>query len=510
MFTLGERKIFIALFKLLIFAFWIVFQFIVLSVIYNIFDIFFIYYFILFEAISAIAVVHLNYKDENTSYKISWVVLILLIPVIGVILYILSRIGIIRNFSRVTKISLNKELLPRENTNMLKSLRGKNITRYNEIKLIKNISGYTCYENTDINYFSCGELMYENLIQELKKAKKFIFLEFFIISKSSMLDEILEILKQKSHDGVEIRILVDYIGSFFVLPGNFKKILRENNIQFKMFNPVKLLLNIMLNYRDHRKIAIIDGRIAFTGGINIGDEYINRYKKYGYWKDMAISLEGNAVYSFTVMFLKMWESITKKNENFKKYKFTHTIQNSPGLIVPYASEPEKLDSTAEDIYLNIINSSKNYIYITTPYLVISYEMMLCLSLASKRGVDVRIITPFIPDKKIVQILTRSHYDKLLDAGVKIYEYTPGFIHGKVMLSDDECAVVGTINMDYRSLYLHFECAAYMYNVPIIKDIHKDFIETISVSQRIEKHIWEKRNFSKKIMESILKLFAPLT
>jgi cardiolipin synthase len=316
-FTLGERKIFIALFKLLIFAFWIVFQFIVLSVIYNIFDIFFIYYFILFEAISAIAVVHLNYKDENTSYKISWVVLILLIPVIGVILYILSRIGIIRNFSRVTKISLNKELLPRENTNMLKSLRDKNITRYNEIKLIKNISGYTCYENTDINYFSCGELMYENLIQELKKAKKFIFLEFFIISKSSMLDEILEILKQKSHDGVEIRILVDYIGSFFVLPGDFKKILRENNIQFKMFNPVKLLLNIMLNYRDHRKIAIIDGRIAFTGGINIGDEYINRYKKYGYWKDMAISLEGNAVYSFTVMFLKMWESITKKNENFK-------------------------------------------------------------------------------------------------------------------------------------------------------------------------------------------------
>ncbi|MBV4417914.1 cardiolipin synthase [Clostridium tyrobutyricum] len=507
---MGERKIFTSLFKLLIFAFWIVFQFIAMTLIYNIFDIFFIYYFIFFEIISAIAVVHLNYKDENTSYKISWVVLILLIPVIGVMFYILSRIGIIRNFNRVNKINLNEGLLAKEDSNMLKSLRHENITRYNEVKLIKNISGYACYENTDINYFPCGELMYENLIEELKKAKKFIFLEFFIISKSSMLDGILEILKQKSHEGVEIRILVDYIGSFFVLPGDFKKILRENNIKFKMFNPVKLFLSIMLNYRDHRKIAIIDGRIAFTGGINIGDEYINKYKKYGYWKDMAISLEGDAVYSFTVIFLKMWQSISKKNENFEKYKFAHSIKNFPGITIPYASEPEKLDSTAEDIYLSIINSTKNYVYITTPYLVISYEMMLCLSLASKRGVDVRIITPSIPDKKIVQILTRSHYDKLLDAGVKIYEYTPGFIHGKVMLSDDECAVVGTINMDYRSLFLHFECAAYMYNVSVIKDIYKDFIETISVSQKIEKHIWERRNFLRKIMESILKLFAPLT
>lgn len=506
---MGERKSFISILKFIVFTFWVIFQFIAITLVYNVFNIFFIYYFIAFEIISAIAVIHLNYKDENTSYKISWIALILLIPVIGVIIYIVSRIGILRNFSKINRISFEKGVFPKEDFSLLHSIKIVNKARYNETRLIKNISGYPAYTNTKIEYFPSGELMYKRLIKELKSAQKFIFIEYFIISKGIMWDKILEILKEKSRSGVEVRILVDYIGSLFVLPPKFRKILRENNIKFKIFNPMKLILNVMLNYRDHRKLVIVDGRVAFNGGINIGDEYINLYRKYGYWKDSAVCIEGDAVYSFTVMFLKMWQSITHKKEDIKRYKLAQKMMLNEGIVIPYASGPERLDSTAEDIYLNIINSAKNYIYITTPYLIISYEMILALSLAAKRGVDVKIITPHIPDKKIIQILTRSHYDKLLDSGVEIYEYMPGFIHSKNFVSDDECAVIGTINMDYRSLFLHFECATYMYDTPAINEIYRDFIKTKMVSKKVHKEVWERRSFLKKILESILRLFAPL-
>ncbi|MHC6179224.1 cardiolipin synthase [Clostridium sp. JNZ X4-2] len=506
---MGERKIFVSILKFIVFMFWLIFQFIAIALVYNIFNIFFIYYFVFFEIVSAISVIHLNYKDKNTSYKISWIALILLIPIVGVIIYILSRVGIKRNFNKINKIELGEKIFPEENQSMLSLLKKENKTRYNETRLIKNISGYGAYFNTKVVYFSSGESMYKKYLEELKKADKFIFLEYFIISKGKMWNEIFEILKEKAGSGVEVRILVDYIGSIFVLPKDFEKSLRENNIKFKIFNPIKILLNVMLNYRDHRKMTIIDGKVAFTGGMNIGDEYINSYRKYGYWKDMGIYLEGDAVYSFTSMFLRMWQSITKKKETFKKYQFETKFEKYTGVVVPYNSSPEEHDDIAQNVYLSIINSAKNYIYITTPYLIIGYEMVLALSLAAQRGVDVRIITPFIPDKKSVQVLTRSHYDRLLDSGVKIYEYTPGFIHGKTFVSDGECAVVGTINMDYRSLYLHFECAAYMYDVPIIDDIYKDFVNTMSVCRKIEKDAWEKRCFLKKVLESILRMFAPL-
>lgn len=509
MLTLGERRIFTSILKFVIFIFWIVFQFVLMALIYNTLHVFFIYYFASFEVISILCVIHLNYKDKNTSYKISWILLILLIPIIGVITYILSRIGINHNFAKINKLKLDKNIFPDEDNNILSSLKKESKVRYNETRLIKNISNCVTYSNTKVDYFSSGEDMYKRLLAELKKAKKFIFLEYFIISDGKMWNQIFEILKQKANDGVEVRILVDYIGSLFVFPKNFKKSIRSHNIKLKVFNPFKIILNFMLNYRDHRKITIIDGKVAFNGGINIGDEYINAYKKYGYWKDMSVCLQGQAVYSFTIMFLNMWQSITKRKENFEKYKVVNQPKKSEGIVVPYYSGPTKQDDIAEDVYLSIINSAKDYIYITTPYLIIGHEMILALSLAAKKGIDVRIITPYIPDKKIIQILTRSHYDKLLESGVKIYEYTPGFIHGKTFLSDDECAVVGTINMDYRSLFLHFECATYMYNVPIINDIHEDFLKTLEVSHKIRKDIWEKRSFLKKVIESILRMFAPL-
>lgn len=506
---MGERRTFTSVLKFIIFIFWIVFQFVFMALICNTFHVFSLYYFAFFEVISLLCVIHLNYKDENTSYKISWILLILLIPVLGVIVYILARIGITYTLNKINKMNVNENIFPDEDEEMLYSLKKENKVRYNETRLIKNASNCVTYSNTKIEYFSSGEDMYKRLLVELKKAKKFIFLEYFIISESKMWDEIFKILKEKANSGVEVRILVDYVGSLFVFPSGLKKSAKSNNIKLKVFNPFKIILDLMLNYRDHRKVTIIDGKVAFNGGFNIGDEYINSYKKYGYWKDMSTCLHGQAVYSFTAMFLEMWQSITKEKEDFEKYKVAAKPEKSQGIVVPYDSGPTKRDDIAEDVYLSIINSAKDYIYITTPYLIIGYEMLLALSLAAKKGVDVRIITPFIPDKKVIQILTRSHYDKLLESGVKIYEYTPGFIHGKTFLSDDECAVVGTINMDYRSLYLHFECATYMYNVPIIKDIHEDFVKTLEVSHRIDKNVWEKRSFLKKVIESILRMFAPL-
>lgn len=512
MLKLAERRIFTSILKLSFLILVIIFQLVFIALIYGTIHKFYIYYFALFEIINLISVIHLNYKDKNASYKISWILLILLIPVIGVLIYILSRIGINHNFRRINKLKMDKSVLIDENQQTLSDLKKKNKVRYNETRLIKNISNCITYSNTKVDYFPSGEEMYKKLIVELKKAKKFIFLEYFIISDGQMWNNIFEILKKKADSGVEVRILVDYIGSLFVFPKNLKKSAKAHNIKLKIFNPFKIMLNFMLNYRDHRKITIIDGRIAFNGGINIGDEYINLYKKYGYWKDMSICLHGQAVYSFTIMFLKMWQSIIKKREDFKKYKFIadNTAKNTNnGIVIPYYSGPVKQDEIAEDIYINIINSAKDYIYITTPYLVIGHEIILALCLAAKKGVDVRIITPSIPDKKIIQILTRSHYDKLLEAGVKIYEYTPGFIHGKVFLSDNECAIVGTINMDYRSLFLHFECATYMYGVPAIKDIYKDLMNTIETSNEIQENVWKNRNLIKKIIESILRMFAPL-
>ena len=392
---------------------------------------------------------------------------------------------------------------------MLSLLKEKNKTRYNQTRLIKNTSGYGAYFNTKIIYFPSGESMYKKLLEELKKADKFIFLEYFIISRGEVWDNIFEILKEKARNGVEVRILVDYIGSMFVLPRDFEKSLRKNNIKYKIFNPIKIILNVMLNYRDHRKMAIIDGKIAFTGGMNIGDEYINSYSKYGYWKDMGVCLKGDAVYSFTSMFLRMWQSITKKREDFEKYKFENKLNEYTGVILPYNSNPEENNDVAQNVYLSIIDSAKNYVYITTPYLIIGYEMILALTLAAKRGVDVRIITPSIPDKKTIQVLTRSHYDKLLDSGVKIYEYTPGFIHGKTFVSDGECAVVGTINMDYRSLYLHFECGVYLYQVPEIVDIEKDVQETLTKCQRVTLVDCKREKLWMKIYGRVLRLFAPL-
>ena len=334
-------------------------------------------------------------------------------------------------------------------------------------------------------------------------------MEYFIISKGYMWDSILEILKEKAKLGVEVRVLYDDIGSVSVLSTSYPKYLKSFGIKAIPFNRISPFRGMFMNNRDHRKITVIDGKVAFSGGVNISDEYINKKSRFGVWKDNGIKIKGDGVWNLTVMFLSLWNAITKEDDDILKFKHNFKDNNiKKGYVLPYGIGPTRRDLIGEDVYINIINSSKKYLYITTPYLIIDTDMLNSLTRAAKRGVDVRIIVPGIPDKIVAYHQTSSFFKILHESGVKIYKYKNGFIHSKVFLSDDIRSVVGTINMDYRSLYLHFENGIYMEGVKVLKDIKEDFIETIHSSSRISNKDIEV-SFFKNIYYSILRLLAPL-
>ena len=376
---------------------------------------------------------------------------------------------------------------------------------------IKNVARFPMHKNTETKNYSSGEENYADLLKELKKAKKYIFMEYFIIEEGKMWDSILEILEEKASEGVDVRLIYDDMGCISLLPYGYDKTLEKKGIKCIAFNPFKPLVSLVMNNRDHRKITVIDGHTGFTGGINLADEYINEKERFGYWKDTGIMLKGAAVWNLTIMFLEMWNSSRKTDTNYSIYKpeinQTETIVND-GYVQPYGDSPLDGEVVGENVYMNIINSAKEYVYIYTPYLIIDNEMMTALCLAAKKGVDVRIVTPGIPDKKVVFKLTRSYYRQLIEAGVRIYEYTPGFIHAKVFLSDDKIATVGTINMDYRSLYLHFECGVYLYKTKSITSIKEDVFDTLEQSKEFTKEdLKNGRRF--ELWQAILRVFAPL-
>ena len=312
------------------------------------------------------------------------------------------------------------------------------------------------------------------MLEELKKAEKFIFFEYFIVNHGEMWNSILEILEEKAKKGVDVRVMYDDLGCLSTLKSSYPKELDKKGIKCVAFNKLKPFAGVIMNNRDHRKILVIDGKVAFSGGINIADEYINKITKYGHWKDNAIRVKGDAVWNYTVMFLSIWNSFRHEDGDYTKfkYKFDNNINN--GFVIPYGETPLDEEVTGEDIYLNIINQANKYVYIFTPYLIIDTDVINALNLAAKRGVDVRVVIPGIPDKKVVYTLSESYVEPLIKGGVKVYKYTPGFVHSKVFVADDNIATVGTINMDYRSLYLHFECGCYFENVDVIKDIKKRF------------------------------------
>lgn len=469
----------------------------------------------------------LNNKMDPTA-KITWLIIMLVIPVFGVCFYWytksdLGHRALKKRVSNILKVTNDKIPQSEEVINRLKE-ENPGTAALNQY--IQRTGTYPIYDNTDVTYFPIGEDKFHEMLIQLKQAKHFIFMEYFIVKEGHMWGNVLEILAQKAAEGVDVRIMYDGSCEFSLLPHDYPKRLNKLGIKCKIFAPVTPFVSTYYNYRDHRKILVIDGHTAFNGGVNLSDEYINRVNRFGHWKDTAVMIKGDAVKSFTLMFLQMW-NLGVKNAEYDKFLFCNetpqpsglTINNnenglaaartSKGYVMPYGDCPLDDDNVGEWVYMDIINRAKHYVHIMTPYLILDGSMESTLKFAAKRGVDVTIIMPGIPDKTVPYALAKSHYASLIKAGVKIYEYTPGFVHAKNFISDDETAVVGTINLDYRSFYHHFECATYMYKSDCIADIEEDFRQTLAKCSRVTPETIRNEKLSLKIMGFLFKGIAPL-
>ncbi|MGL5068420.1 MAG: cardiolipin synthase [Sarcina sp.] len=474
----------------------------------------FVYLYVFFIAISVVVVIYIVSRNDNPSYKLAWTILVLLVPVFGGLFYLIfGGNKTSKKFRKKIELAYKKhESLIPNNEDIIKKIESKDRQVANQMRYIDEFAKYPPYENTITNYLSPGESFFESFLEEIKKAKKYIFLEYFIIEEGYMWDKILEVLELKVKEGIEVRVLYDDIGSLRTLPYKYEETLRGKGIKCIVFNPFLPLLSLRMNNRDHRKIAIIDGHTGFTGGINLADEYINKIVRFGHWKDSTIYLKGEAVWSLTLMFLQAWNFDNPNEEDYNQFRPAVNMLSefaADGYVQPYGDSPLDGETVGENVYLNVINKAKDYVYITTPYLIIDNELVTALILAAKSGVDVRIITPHIKDKWYAHIVTRAYYAHLIESGVKIYEYTSGFIHSKTFVSDDDIGIVGTINMDYRSLYLHFECGVFLYKTKSVNQIKKDFTETMNISQRFTLEDCNKIKWSNRIVRSILRVFAPL-
>lgn len=465
------------------------------------------------HGLSLIYALYVVSRDMKLYNKLSWVFLILFMPIIGCPCYFLfgrfdMRGKVQRKLSDIEKIVSSLRI---EDSSVKDALLKENAVAWKQANYISNVAKYPIYREKDSKYYKVGQEMFSDMLEDLKSAKEFIFLEFFIMTPGIMYNSIIEILEQKAKEGVQVRMIYDDFGCIRNFPSRFYKELQNKGIHCACFNPFRPSLDVIMNNRDHRKILVIDGKIAYTGGVNLADEYINQVERFGYWKDAGIRITGEAVWSFTTMFLEMWSYITRSTENFMRYKVTEqeVYNKNKGFIQPFGDSPLDKKYVGEAVYLNLINNAKTYVYIFTPYLILSTELITALINAAGAGVDVRIVTPGIPDKKMVYLVTQANYEILLRGGVRIFQYTPGFIHSKCFVVDDEYACVGTINLDFRSLYLHFECGTFMYKTDCIMGVKEDAIATFAESREILLEDCENKNFFFQLFLSILHLFAPL-
>lgn len=464
------------------------------------------------RVLSIFIVLYLIWKPNNPAVKLAWIVPILIFPLFGGILYLaFGHVIISRKLRNSMRLSdeMMRDNMP-DNENVMQKLEAENPAIANQSHYLHVFSGTPVWENTNTVYYPDGLSYWKQLLLDLETAQRFIFLEYFILGEGVMWNEILNILEKKVKQGVEVRLIYDDVGSVFKLPKGYDQKMEQKGIKCVAFNKLIPLMTIILNNRDHRKIVVIDGKIGYTGGINLADEYINYETVYGYWKDAGIRIEGEAVWNFTAMFLQMWNISRGTDEDSGPYRYYYTEKiEAEGYVQPYGDTPFDDETVGENVYLNMIGYAKKYFYAFTPYLITDNEMCTALKLAAKRGVDVRIVTPGIPDKKTIYWLTQSNYQNLIQAGVKIYQYTPGFIHSKCVLCDDELAAVGTINFDYRSFYHHFECGVLLYRADAIAELKKDMEDTFAVSEKIDIE-WCRKKFMKlNVIGPILKLFSPL-
>ena len=461
------------------------------------------------NVLSLFITLYLVRKDENSDYKIIWLVLIGMMPLLGGALYLAFG-----NKAPAKRMRQRMQAVERQHTADLAQQPGqtdaldpasRGLSRY-----VSEYGPYPAWKNSTAKYYPCGEAMYPDLLADLEKAERFIFLEFFIVRTGKMWKGVEDILVRKAAQGVDVRLIYDDFGSLLGLPSDFVVKMERAHIRCIPFNPVVPLVSLVMNHRDHRKIVVVDGNTAYTGGINLADEYINEEERFGYWKDAALRTEGAAVWNFTVMFLDHWNAFRPSEEDYAPFmpQAESLSAQSDGVIQPYGDSPLDEEALAETVYLNIINQAQRYVYIYTPYFAVGEAMLEALKAAAKRGVDVRLVLPGIPDKKLVFRLTRSYYVPLLRAGVRIYEFTPGFLHAKCYVSDDRAAVVGSINMDYRSLFLHFECGALLlYNSQVIA-LRDDVLRTLPECREVQLADC-RTSLAGTLLDSVLRLLSPL-
>ena len=464
------------------------------------------FYFIL-QALNVLLVIYIINKNDNPSYKIAWIVFILGVPAVGGVTYLMFGGRKVPKDIRTSVKELNHGYaILEQDPLVMAQIRDKDYLR--QARYLFDNTGFPVYNDTKVTYLSSGEEKFEALVEALKSATKFIFLEYFIIKEGYVWNTIKAILIEKVKQGVDVRLIYDDAGCK-TLPFDFVEKCRDLGIDCHAFNPMRPILAIYMNNRDHRKIAVIDGKIGFMGGINLADEYINRVSPFGHWKDVAIKIEGSAVFSLTIMFLQFYDHLTKRQSKFMDYQVTHETHMHQGFTQAFSDSPTDDEPVSQFTHLSLINSATEYIYIMTPYLVIGYEMMIALINAAKGGVDVRIIVPHIPDKKYVFSVTRSNYEYLTQNGVRIYEYLPGFMHAKVIVADDDIAMIGTTNLDFRSYFLHFECGTILIDNPCIQDIIRDCRDTLARSIEITYEEAKNVNFMVKLWRAILNMFSTL-
>lgn len=464
--------------------------------------------------LGVLVLIYLINKEDLPEFKLSWAIIICAFPIVGTILFLFvdknwgSR-GLKREMNRV--IAETGEYLQQDENVTEEILHTDTATGALSHYLWKT-AGYPAYRAGNNTYFRLGEEKWQDMLQELERAEKFIFLEYFIVEPGIMWDSVLEVLKRKAAEGVEVRFLYDGMCSLLLLPYNYAEKMKKLGIPTKPFAQIVPALSTHQNNRDHRKILVIDGRVAYTGGVNLADEYINRRERFGHWKDVAVKITGEAVDSFTVMFLRNWDTPGRPGDYtpyLRCWEHGWELPKPEGFVIPYGDGPNCRENVAEKIYLDILNTATRYVHIMTPYLIPDSTFLMMLKYAAQRGVSVQIILPHIPDKKYAFAIARTYYTTLLEAGVELYEYTPGFVHAKIFTSDDCKAVVGTVNLDYRSLYHHFECGAYFYQNGVVAEAEADFAETLKKCQKVTKEYYQSIPLHTRICGHLCKMFAPL-
>ena len=461
--------------------------------------------------LSAVFLAYLLNTPSDPTVKLTWCFIVALVPVFGILLYLFITFDVGHRAEQKVLLRAVQEsagYMPRQEELMAR-IREQEPELAPIARYLADANNYAVYENTAVTYFPQGEAKYEAMLRELEKAERFIFLEYFIVEQGQMWDAVLEILSRKVLEGVDVRVLYDGTCSLLRLPASYPKTLQALGIQCRVFAPIRPFISTSYNNRDHRKILVIDGKVGITGGVNLADEYINRREKFGHWKDAAVMLRGEAVRTMTLMFLRLWDAGTKGRIYEPYLDSPAAPEATAGYVIPYGDSPFDEERTGEMVYLDIIANARDYLYIMSPYLILDNQMLTALTFAARRGVDVRIILPGIPDKKYANLLAKGHYKALVGAGVKLYEYAPGFIHSKVFLCDGVKAVVGTVNLDYRSLYLNFECGAFLYKVPALRDILADFEDTFPRCRAVTAGDVAKQRLTTRLAAAVLKLAAPL-